>query len=81
MKDQKQNNQKPVQKQSPSAKVPYAMKVLEDALRKNEHELEFWKKHLGKNIPQVEGNVSPCENRIEQIKEVILILKQPKDES
>jgi hypothetical protein len=134
------NNQKqPPVKQSVSAKVPYAMKVLGDALRKNEEELEYWKKHIrkfswsriikedkpseklccytitiafkdgyGKEILttenfkicigneceitindyekkllksviniQAEGNYSPCESRIEQIKEVIEILKQP----
>lgn len=137
MKEQKQNNQKPAPaKQYVSAKVPYAMKVLEDALRKNEQELELWKKHVrifswsriakhdlgmsgvcrfeitvalkdgfgtetvenmqicigadckttaedykeaiiknSLNI-QAEGNFEPCKNRIQQIKEVISILKQ-----
>jgi len=77
MNEQKQNNQKaaPV-KQPISQKVPYAMKVLEDALRKNEKELSYWQQHIGKSIAQAEGNVGPCENRITQIKEVITILKQ-----
>jgi hypothetical protein len=57
-------------------KAPYAMKALEDALRKNEQELEYWQKHVGKSIAQVEGNISPCEDRIAQIKEVISILEQ-----
>jgi len=77
MSEQKQNNQKPAPTKQPmSQKVPYAMKVLEDALRKNEQELKYWQQHVGKSIPQVEGNIGPCENRITQIKEVISILKQ-----
>lgn len=35
----------PVQR-GPQSKIPYALKVLEDALRKNEEELRFWKKHV-----------------------------------
>src|SRR6185369_5430857 len=35
----------PAQKFQP-VKLPYAIKVLEDALRKNEEELKLWKKHV-----------------------------------
>lgn len=130
------NNGKPAPAQRfQSPKQPYAIKVLEDALRKNEEELELWKPYIRRfswmhstkrsNVipspenetfkvvvaykdyfgnefvsdtfyfvvspesvknkyfksimhPQAEGNYSPCENRIAQLKEAIEILKATK---
>jgi hypothetical protein len=65
-------------------KYPFSVKILEDVLKKNQEELEFWNdaaKHENIKIStQAKGNIGGCESRVKDLIEAIKILRPEANE-
>lgn len=66
-------------------KYPYSVKILEDVLKKNQEELDFWQ-HYSKSenekiAKQAGGNIGGCESRVKDLIEAIKILRPETNEA